>query len=124
MIDQGTDGVAIKGYDPVAYFTVGHPVKGSPEIDYVWKDAHWHFATPDNRDAFSKDPERFSPQYGGYCSFGVSVNVMADIDPDAWAIIDGKLYLYHSKTSAEKFHGSTVNNISKADVNWPGLQPK
>jgi YHS domain-containing protein len=123
FIDQDAAGVAIKGYDPVAYFTVGHPVKGSPEIEYVWKDARWHFSTQENRDAFSKDPEKFSPQYGGYCSFGVSVNVLADIDPDAWAIIDGKLYLYHRPASLEKFKAATAENMSKANRNWPDLQP-
>jgi YHS domain-containing protein len=124
LIDQDAAGVAIKGYDPVAYFKDGQPVKGSPEIDYVWKGAHWHFATQDNRDAFSKDPERFGPQYGGYCANGMSMNVLADIDPDSWAIVDGRLYLNHSKRAVEKFRTTTTMIISKAGANWPGLQPK
>ena len=113
-----------KGYDPVAYFTMGHPVKGSPDIEYVWKDAHWRFSTQENRDAFIKDPDKFSPQYGGYCAFGVSVNVLADIDPEAWSIMDGKLYLYHRPASLDKFKAAIAENISKANVNWSVLQPK
>lgn len=124
FIDQDAAGVAMKGYDPVAYFTVGHPAKGSPEIEYVWKDAHWRFSTQENRDAFSKEPERFSPQYGGYCSFGMGLNVMADVDPNNWDIIDGKLYLYHSKNAFDKFHADTASNISKAKASWPDLQPQ
>ena len=124
FIDQDAAGVAIKGYDPVAYFTMGHPVKGSPDIEYVWKDAHWRFSTQEDRDAFIKDPDKFSPQYGGYCAFGVSVNVLADIDPEAWAIMDGKLYLYHRPASLDKFKAAIAENISKANVNWSVLQPK
>ena len=124
FIDQDATGVAIKGYDPVAYFTAGNAVKGNPEIDYAWKDAHWRFASQDDRDAFSKDPERFSPQYGGYCANGMSMSVLADIDPDSWAIVDSKLYLTHSKRALEKFHATPATSISKADVNWLELQPK
>ena len=124
FIDQDVAGVAIKGYDPVAYFTIGHPVKGGPDIEYVWKDAHWRFSTQEDRDAFIKDPDKFSPQYGGYCAFGVSVNVLADIDPEAWAIMDEKLYLFHRLASLDKFKTATAENISNANANWSVLQPK
>src|SRR5690242_15928525 len=81
--------VAIMGYDPVAYFTDGRPVKGSPEISQSWLGATWHFASTQHRDAFKSAPMRYAPQYGGFCAGSVSVGMVTDnIDPKAWRIID------------------------------------
>ena len=88
-------GVAIMGYDTVAYFTEGQPIKGSPAFSYEWLGTPWHFANADHRDLFAADPARYAPQYGGYCTLGVGLDSHAaeNIDPErAWRIIDGKLY--------------------------------
>src|SRR4051812_35782347 len=86
-------GQAINAYDPVAYFIVSKPVKGSESFSYRWKDATWYFSSQQNLDAFQKAPENFAPQYGGYCAYGLSEGYKASTQPDAWTIIYGKLYL-------------------------------
>ena len=96
-IYKNGSGLAIRGYDPVAYFTDQRPVKGLPQFNYSWMGATWLFATAANRDQFSADPARYAPQYGGYCSYAVSKGHTASIDPEAWRIVDGKLYLNYSK---------------------------
>ena len=93
-INTGPGEVAIKGYDAVAYFTMGEAVKGSDEIAQSWLGATWHFANEEHREAFAKNPIKFAPQYGGYCAIGVSLGRrVIDIDPEAWRIVEGKLYL-------------------------------
>ena len=87
------EGVAVKGYDPVAYFVEGKPVKGSGKFEHKWMGAKWHFSSAENRDSFAKNPEKYAPQYGGYCAYAVSQGAIADIDPTAWKIVNGKLYL-------------------------------
>ena len=88
--------MAIHGYDTVAYFTEGKAVKGSGEFEQVWQEVRWQFASATNRDRFTANPERFAPQYGGYCALGLSAGEYSDVDPEAWTIVDGKLYLTHS----------------------------
>ncbi len=114
-----TDGVAIKGYDPVAYFTEGSPVRGEAVHSHVWNDATWLFATAANRDAFAAAPEKFAPQYGGYCSYAMSRNYVADITPTAWKIVDGKLYLNNSRPVHVWWQADIGGNIAKADTHWP-----
>ena len=99
--------VAIKGYDPVAYFTQHAPVKGSPMYTQEWMGATWQFSSAADRDEFAKSPEKYAPQYGGYCAYGVSQGHALSIDPEAWSIIDGKLYLNYSK-SVQKTWSSDV----------------
>src|SRR6267378_7221695 len=86
-------GLAIKGYDPVAYFTVGKPTLGSSSFSASYKGAVYRFASAEDRDRFIAEPEKFVPQYGGYCAYATSLKLIADIDPDEWAIINSKLYL-------------------------------
>ena len=114
-------GVAIKGHDPVAYFTDGKPVKGSSDHTHSWNDATWRFASADHRDRFAADPERYAPQYGGYCAWAVSQNDTAGIDPAAWKIVDDKLYLNYSAKIQARWAKDIPGNIAKADANWPGL---
>jgi hypothetical protein len=118
--DKGSR-VAIHGYDPVAYFTKGQPVKGSSEIGYDWNDAHWLFSEPAHRDLFAADPNKYAPQFGGYCSMGMSMGVTADIDPQAWAIVDGRLYLNSSLQARDEFSQQPAANIAKAETNWDTL---
>jgi hypothetical protein len=114
-------GVAIKGYDPVAYFTDSKPIKGSPQFTFQWKGAAWHFASAAHRDEFAKSPEKYAPQYGGYCAYGVSQNHTAPIDPEAWTVIDGKLYLNYSQGVKKTWSKEIPKHLEQADRNWPAL---
>jgi hypothetical protein len=114
-------GVAIKGYDPVAYFTQSKPVKGSPTFAHQWMGATWWFASAEDRDQFAAQPEKFAPQFGGYCAYGVSKNHTVSIDPEAWRIVEGKLYLNYSKGVQETWVKDVPGNIKAAEENWPKL---
>jgi YHS domain-containing protein len=112
---------AIHGYDPVAYFTDGKPVKGMPEFAFDWMGAKWLFATAAHRDAFKVGPEKYAPKYGGYCAYAVSQGHVADIDPSAWSIVDGKLYLNYDADVQKKWKADIPGYIMKADKNWPDV---
>lgn len=114
--------VAIKGYDPVAYFTEGKPVRGVKEFTHEWRGAKWQFSTADNLQAFIKEPERFAPQYGGYCAYAVSEGYTADISPDAWRIVDHRLYLNYSKKVQKTWEQNIQQRIEQANKNWPSLR--
>lgn len=114
-INAGSDKIAIKGYDPVAYFMMNKAVQGSSEQAYEWLGATWYFASRKHQIAFKADPVKFMPQYGGYCAIGVSMGRrVADIDPEAWQIVDGKLYLNYSPD----LPGEPRELILRADANW------
>lgn len=115
-------GVAIEGYDPVAYFTEGKPVKGSKQHTFDWRGAQWRFSSAAHRDAFAADPERYAPQYGGYCAFAVAHGDTASIDPDAWTIVDGRLYLNYSPAVQQEWEADRDAFIEQADAAWPELQ--
>ena len=120
--DVYTDrGGAIRGYDPVAYFTDGRPVKGSPQFSHSWRGATWYFSKAENRDRFAAAPEKFAPQYGGYCAYGVAQGYAVSIDPAAWSIVDGKLYLNYSLGVQKDWNKDVPGYIRKADANWPGV---
>ena len=114
-------GGAIRGYDPVAYHTEGKPVAGKRAHRVEWKGATWSFASAENKALFEGDPEKYAPWYGGYCAWAVSNGGTASIDPDAWTIVDGKLYLNYSLGVREQWSQDIPGNIAKADVNWPRL---
>jgi YHS domain-containing protein len=117
-------GVAIMGYDPVAYFTDNRAVKGSEQYSYDWLGTPWHFASPEHMAMFVGDPIKYAPQYGGYCAGEVALgSVTINIDPEAFKIIDGKLYLIYDKPHADEF-ASVSDNISLADANWPKIRAK
>ena len=110
--------VAIRGYDPVAYFTMAKPVEGDPAISYRWLGAEWHFANEDNRARFIADPIAYAPQYGGLCADGVAYDTMTfNIDPTVWRIIEGKLYMSYDAGSIAEFE-ETKGFMAKADENW------
>ena len=118
-------GVAIMGYDPVAYFTEGRPMKGSEELAYEWLGTPWHFATKQHRTLFINDPVKYAPQYGGFCVGEVAVDgITINIDPDAWAIIDGKLYLSYDKGFNAEFASRPEEYLVKAEANWPELEAR
>lgn len=110
---------AIRGHDPVAYFDGKGPVKGSKQFSHAWGSATWYFASAGNRDRFAAAPEKYAPQYGGYCAYAVAEGYTADIDPAAWSIVDGKLYLNYSLRIRERWNKDIPGYIRKADANWP-----
>lgn len=116
------DGLAIHGYDPVAYFTEGKPVEGKAEFTHSYEGTEWRFASAANRDAFAADPARYAPQYGGYCAWAVSQGYTASTDPDAWHIEAGKLYLNYSMSVQRDWAQDIPGHIAKGDANWPGLK--
>lgn len=109
--------IAIQGYDPVAYFQAGEAKKGS-EYAFRWHNLTWYFISEENRDLFQANPERFAPQYDGYCAWAMTESRKAEIDPKVWKIVDGKLYLNCSRASYEKWSRDIPGNIEKADANW------
>lgn len=116
--------VAIRGYDPVAYFTAGKPVKGDQNLALRWKGANWYFSSKENLNSFAKSPEKYAPQYGGYCAYGMSEGHKAPTDPDAWTIVDGKLYLNYSNDVKAKWRQNEKERIDQANKNWPQLKDK
>lgn len=115
------DGIAIKGFDPVAYFQESKPVEGSSEFEYEWMGATWRFSSAQNRDLFASNPEQYAPKYGGYCAWAVSQGSTASIDPQAWKIVDNQLYLNYSPKIQAKWSKDIPGNIAKADANWPAV---
>src|ERR1700716_595400 len=116
--------LSISGYDPVAYFTDGKPVRGKAEFEYVWRKLRWRFASGEHRDLFIKDSRRYAPQYDGYCAMGVSNEAAAHkdtVDPEAWTIVDGKLYLVHNKYWLEQWREKAKEYIKKADKDWQAV---
>ncbi len=112
---------AIKGYDTVAYFTENKPVKGSEEYSFEYKGATWLFSSADNLALFKQNPEKYEPQYGGYCAYAVSQNTTASIKPELFTIHEGKLYLNYSKSVNDKWLKDKESFIVDADKNWPNL---
>jgi enamine deaminase RidA (YjgF/YER057c/UK114 family)/YHS domain-containing protein len=113
--------IAISGYDPVAYFTDGQPVRGASDFEYVWHNARWYFASAAHRDLFIANPEQYAPQYDGFCAMGASLDKGAHkdtVDPQAWAIVNGKLYLTHTVRSLDRWRQSPADNIKRADEKW------
>ena len=114
-------GVAIRGTDPVAYFREGRAVAGRAEVSHAWQGATWRFATEANRDAFAADPARYAPAYGGFCAWAVAEGYTAPIDPAAWRIVEGRLYLNYSRSIQRRWERDIPGNIARADANWPRL---
>lgn len=115
-------GVAIGGTDPVAYFTEGRPVKGAKAFSLEWNGATWRFASAENRERFRADPERFAPQYGGYCAWAVGHGYTASSDPEAWSIVGGKLYLNYDRDVQALWTPDRERWIEAGDRSWPALR--
>ena len=115
-------GLALKGYDPVVYFSEGRPQVGRGELEAEWAGARWHFASAENREAFLKAPEKYAPQYGGYCAWAVGHGYTAKGDPEAWKIVDGKLYLNYDQGVKQKWEQQIPALISKGDEYWLTFQ--
>ena len=118
------DGAAIGGYDVVAYFNEGKPVKGTASVTVSYKGAKWLFASKENAEQFKANPEKYEPQYGGYCAYGCSRGYKAKTSPDAWTIVGGKLYLNYNTDVRTTWIKDQQNYIKKADENWTHIKPK
>ncbi len=119
-----TEKGALRGYDPVAYFTDGQAVEGQPAISYVWNDATWHFASPEHRSMFQQNPEKYAPAYGGYCAYGWSQGYPAPVDPAAWSIVDSTLYLNYNADVRADWDKKRPEYILAADRKWKEAQPQ
>lgn len=115
------NGLALNGIDPVAYFTESKPVEGKKSFSFDWNDAKWLFSSQANLDLFKANPVKYAPQYGGYCAFGVSENHKSPTDPNAWTIVEDKLYLNYSKKVKELWSKDIPTRIQKANELWPSL---
>lgn len=110
---------AINGYDAVAYFNEGKPLKGTTAFVFAWNNADWYFTSPENLDLFKANPEKYAPQYGGYCAFGMSRGYKANTQPDAWTIVNNKLYLNYNTEVRTEWNQKQEELINKANKNWP-----
>ena len=111
-------GVAIKGYDTVAYFTDSRAIKGKSEYAYNWNDASWYFSKPENRDLFAANPDRYAPQFRGHCAYGLAKGMLVAADPEEWTIVDGKLYMNYDRSFRDSWRQDKAAMIKKAEENW------
>jgi YHS domain-containing protein len=124
LLNLDKAGVAIQGYDPVAFFTDNKPVKGDAKFPVRHEGATYLFASQEHCDAFKADPAKYEPAFGGYCAYGVSRGKLVEIDVDAFQIVDGRLLLQYSKGVRNDFNKDANGNLAKADANWSGLVEK
>ena len=121
LLNLNKSGVAIQGYDPVAFFTQNKPVKGSPQFQSNFKGATYYFASAENKASFDASPAKYEPQFGGFCAYGVSIGRLIPIKVEAFQIVNGRLLLQYDFDVKEKFNQDQAGNLLKADNNWPGL---
>lgn len=123
-LNKDSSGLALDGYDAVAYFTENLPRTGVPEFTADYDGAKWQFVSAANRDAFQKEPAKYVPQYGGYCAWAVSQGYTADTDPKTGKVVDGKLYLNYNPDVAKKWNENVPKYITDGDKNWQNLGGK
>jgi YHS domain-containing protein len=123
-VNTDATGYVIRGYDPVGFFTEGRPLPGRSDFSAEYKGGTYLFASAANRDAFKANPEKYAPQYGGYCAYGVAVGKKFDIDAASWRIVDGKLYFNLNPVILEKWSGEVNEYIRKSEKNWPQIRAK
>jgi hypothetical protein len=117
-------GLALGGYDAVAYFTASRVVKGDARFEVAWNGARWRFASVENRDRFQAEPVRYAPRFGGYCAWAVRNGYTASGDPHAWSVVDGRLYLNYSPAVRRTWEQDKAGNIARGNANWPGVLDK
>jgi YHS domain-containing protein len=113
------DGVALRGYDPVSYFSEGKPQRGLPAHSYVYKGSRFHFASAENQRLFSDDPGRYAPQFGGFCAYGTAQGYKVSTQPDAFAVVNGRLYLNYNREVVKIWQQDVPGNIALAEEKWP-----
>jgi YHS domain-containing protein len=109
--------LAIKGYDPVAYFTTGRAMPGSPGIEFLWDEQRYRFSSVEHRELFKAAPEQYAPQFTNYCAMAMALGALVEADPESWLISDGKLYIFGSEKGRERFQQDLPENIAKANQN-------
>lgn len=114
--------VAIQGYDTVGYFTDHKAIKGSSAYGFVWDDAKWQFASAAHRDMFTSNPDHYMPQFGGFCAGAMVGGHLVPADPEAWAIVDGKLYMTADKAFIDPWKANAASNIKQANEKWSNIQ--
>jgi len=119
-----TDGIAIRGFDPVAYFRDGGPRQGKPEFSVRYQGATWRFASAEHKALFEADPMRYMPAYGGFCAYGTSRGYLVKIEPEAWSIVDGKLYLNYDVDVRQTWLRDTKKYLARSEAGWPRLTEK
>ena len=118
---SGASKIAVSGYDPVAFFTDSKPVNGSPFITEEHQGATYFFASEEHKKLFTASPDKYAPQFGGYCAYGVGLDKLFPVDINTWQVRNGKLYLNLNADILKKFNADFDGNVTKADKNWPGL---
>ncbi|CAN5511628.1 YHS domain-containing (seleno)protein [soil metagenome] len=118
---SGASKVALSGFDPVAFFTDAKPVNGSPAFGADYQGARYFFASEEHKQLFTANPEKYAPQFGGFCAFGVAIGQLFPVDISTWQVRDGKLYLNLNPEILKQFNADFAANAAKADKNWPGL---
>jgi YHS domain-containing protein len=121
VVNTDNYGIALQGYDPVAYFTDHKPVKGVITYTSTYKRATYWFANAEHKKTFDADPAKYEPQFGGYCAYAASINTISPISPDYWEIVDGRLLLQHNQKAWDLWHKDSAGSLKMADANWPGL---
>ena len=121
LVNVDDDGVASCGYDLVAYFTDGKPVKGEPQFESTFDGALYHFASAEHRVQFELAPTKYLPQYGGFCGYAASIDKVSPVNPEIWQIVDGRLILQHTPEAYRLFNEDLAESVKRADANWPGL---
>lgn len=123
-LNTDDSGRALKGYDAVAYFAVNTAVQGDAKYSYVWNGAKWFFSSEENMSKFMADPAAYAPQFGGYCAYAVSEGYTADADPEAWKVVEGKLYLNYNREVQKTWEKNESERIDNARKNWQGFKIK
>jgi YHS domain-containing protein len=124
LLNLDKSGLALQGYDPVAFFTENKPVKGNMEFHSAYHGAIYYFASAEDKARFDQDPAKYEPAFGGFCAYGASRNKLAPIDPAAFQIVEGRLLLQYSTSVRNEFNKDVSGNLAKARANWPGLVEK
>ena len=123
-INVDASGLALKGHDPVAYFSASAPTLGKQQFSAQHQGATYRFASAANRDAFVANPTRYAPAYGGFCAMGVALEKKLDVDPQAWRVVDGRLYLNVNKDVQKRWLDDVPGNLATAEKNWPRLKDR
>ena len=121
VVNINKNGLALQGYDPVGYFTDGKPVKGSPEFTATYKGATYQFASAQHRDTFNQSPQKYEPQFGGFCGYAASINKLAPIEVEYFQVLHDRLVLQHNEKAWKLWHQDVEGNLKKAVANWPTL---
>ncbi len=122
-IEKDKNGLALRGWDTVSYFD-GKPVQGKAEFSTEWKGATWRFASAAHRDAFIADPNKYAPQYGGHCAYGLAKGHLVTADPQIWKVIGGKLYVNYDSDVQKSWEKKTAQYIVDANAEWQKLGGK